>query len=146
MRAALAIAVLACACDRAPPIASCTDDLAGVYEAETAPTRARWHVLDNRVSLEVYPIFADSLRPDGLEVAPRVIDLRRTPDAFVGQVTRRYMRGTTRCDAKAPARVTTCKDNTLEIVLADPVPPIGFAPCVWGQTASSRRERWRRVQ
>jgi hypothetical protein len=42
--------------------------------------------------------------------------------------------------------VTSCKDDTLEIVLGDPVPPISFAPCAWGQNAPSRRERWRRVK
>jgi hypothetical protein len=145
----LAIALLLCSCDRRAPIATCTDDLAGVYEVETTATEqtpTRWHLLDHRRSLEAYPMFADVETVPGLEVAPRVMDLRRTPDALVGEVTRRYLQGSARCDAKATARVTSCKDDTLEIVLADPQPPIAFAPCAYGQPGSSRRERWRRVR
>lgn len=144
----LAIALLLCSCDRRAPVATCTDDLAGVYEVETTATEevpTRWHLLDHRRSLEAYPLFADVISVPGLEVAPRVIDLRRTPDALVGEVTRRFMQGALRCDAKATAHVTSCANDTLEIVLADPQPPLQFAPCAWGQPASSRRERWRRV-
>ena len=143
--------LVVCACNQsAQPIARCTDDLAGVYEVETTATErepTRWHVLDNRRSLEAYPMFDDTtVTVPGIELAPRVIDLRRTPDQLGGEVTRRYMQGSWRCDAKANVRVTSCTDNTLEIVLADPVPPISFDPCAWGQAAPSRRERWRRVR
>jgi hypothetical protein len=149
MRLAIAL-LLVCSCDRKEPIASCTDDLAGVYEVETTATEehpTRWNILDNRRGLEAYPKFDDVTHAAGLEIAPRVIDVRRTNnDALVGEVTRRYMQGPLRCDAKASARVTSCKDDTLEIVLADPQPPLTFEPCAWGQHAPSRRERWRRVK
>ncbi|MDQ3334060.1 MAG: hypothetical protein M4D80_02785 [Myxococcota bacterium] len=144
----LAIALLLCSCDRREPVASCTDDLAGVYEVETTATEehpTRWNILDNRRGLEAYPMFDDVAQGSG-ESAPRVIDLRRTGDALVGEVTRRFMQGPLRCDAKATARVTACKDDMLEIVLADPQPPLTFDPCAYGQSASSRRERWRRVK
>lgn len=137
------------ACNRTPSIATCTDDLAGVYEVETTATEevpTRWHVLDNRITLEAYPLFADVHTVANLEVAPRVIDLRRTGDQLAGNVTRRYMQGSKRCDAKARVAVTACSGNTLELVLADPVPPIAFEPCAFGQPASSRRERWRLLQ
>ena len=137
----LALALLVCSCDRTEPIAQCTDDLAGVYEVEG--TAQRWHMLDNRRGLEGYPLFADG---GSGETAPRAIDLRRTGDALVGEVTRRFMQGKLRCDAKASARVTSCAADTLEIVLADPLPPLQFEPCTWGQSAPSRRERWRRVR
>jgi hypothetical protein len=39
-------------------------------------------------------MFDDVTPTAGLEIAPRVIDLRRTGDALVGEVTRRYMQGT----------------------------------------------------
>ena len=144
----LAIALLLCSCDRTEPIARCTDDLAGVYEVETTATEAqpaRWNIIDNRVAIEAYPQFADG---GSGETAPRAIDLRRTTggDALAGDVTRRFMQGKLRCDAKASARITSCANDTLEIVLADPQPPLQFAPCTWGQTAPSRRERWRRVR
>ena len=145
----LAIALLLCSCDRRPPIAACSDELAGIYEVETTATEetpTRWSVLDHRRSLEAYPLFPDVVEVAGLEVAPRVIDLRRVEGGLAGEVTRRFMQGAQRCDAKASARVTACKDDTLEIVLADPQPPLRFDPCAWGQPASSRRERWRRVR
>ena len=147
MRAVLL--ALLCSCDRRAPIESCTDELGGTYVADDGRT---WNILDVDRSalrapgraLEVYPMFDDAPRDTGLEVAPRVIDLRRTGDAFIGEVTRRYMQGSLRCDAKAAARITSCKDNTLELVLSDPPPPMEFSPCKWGQPAPSRRERWRR--
>lgn len=139
----LAIALLLCSCDRTEPIARCTDDLAGVYEVDGASTR--WNIIDNRVAIEAYPLFADG-GPG--ETAPRAIDLRRTSggDALAGDVTRRFMQGKLRCDAKASARITSCANDTLEIVLADPQPPLQFAPCTWGQSAPSWRERWHRVK
>jgi hypothetical protein len=142
MRLAIVAPVLwVAACDRQPPIASCSDDLHGVYIAGDR----EWNILDNRHSLEVYPMFDDTADPPtGIEIAPRVLDLRRTQNALAGEVTRRYMKGSKRCEAKAPARVTACEGNTLDIVLADPVAPISFEPCAWGQPASSRRERWQR--
>jgi hypothetical protein len=109
--------------------------------SEVSAPGPRWSVLDNRRSVEVYPLFADG---GSGETAPRAIDLRRTGDALVGEVTRRFMQGALRCDAKASARVTSCANNTLEIVLADPQPPLTFDPCAWGQSAPSRRERWHR--
>jgi hypothetical protein len=149
MRPAILLALIA-SCDRHAPFARCTDDLGGVYEVETTATEQtppRWNVLDTRRGLEIYPMFDDTLVVPGLETAPRVLDLRRiSDDALAGEVTRRFMQGPLRCDAKATAHVTACKDNTLELVLADPVQPLAFEPCAYGQAASSRRERWRRVR
>ncbi|MBA3819606.1 MAG: hypothetical protein H0X17_11990, partial [Deltaproteobacteria bacterium] len=56
----------------------------------------------------------------------------------------RYLRGADRCDARAAARITACSANTLDVVLADPPPPLGFAPCTYGAPAASHRERWQR--
>lgn len=144
----LAIALLLCSCDRRAPITSCTDDLAGVYEVETTATEqhpTRWHLLDHRRSLEAYPMFDDTAGTTG-EVAPRAIDLRRAAAGLAGEVTRRYMQGSRRCDAKTPVRVTACSDDTLQLVLGDPQPPLTYDPCAWGQPAPTRRERWRRVR
>lgn len=148
MRLAIATLLL-CSCDRTEPIARCSDDLAGVYEVETTATEqtpTRWHLLDNRRTLEAYPLFDDSLAIAGLETAPRVLDLRRDGDALAGELSRRFMHGPLRCDAKATAKVTACAGETLEIVLGDPVQPLAFDPCAYGQSAPSRRERWRRVK
>jgi len=78
------------------------------------------------------------------EVAPRVIDLERRGDALSGTQHRRYMRAADRCDDRVPVRVTACAGDTLDIVLADSVPPLSYAPCTWPSRAPSRRERWRR--
>jgi hypothetical protein len=131
------------ACDRRAPIAACSDDLRGVYAPEGASER-RWMILDNGDTLEAYPLFDDSAPATGLEVAPRVIDLSRTGGGITGNVRRRYLRGVERCDARVPVRVTACADDGLELVLADPEPPIATAPCAWPRPGGSRVERWRR--
>jgi hypothetical protein len=147
--AAAALAVLACAACGAPAgPGTCADDLQGVY---TAPDGARWMVLDNRreglPSLEVYPLFpdaADVVAPAGVVVAPRVIDLRVAGARAAGDVLRRYTRGGDACTARAPVHVTACTPAGLELVLADPAAPLGFAPCVAAPVAPSRREVWAR--
>ncbi|HWU89527.1 MAG TPA: hypothetical protein VN253_19835, partial [Kofleriaceae bacterium] len=137
------------ACDRRPPLASCDDDLRGVYVADGQ----RWMILDGRDALEVYPLFDDVTParsaggPDAeLEVAPRMISLRRTPGGVAGEVRRRYMRGTRVCLAKVPARLTACAGDAIELVVSDPAPPLAWErPCLWPRPGSSRRERWIRI-
>jgi hypothetical protein len=127
------------ACDRRVPITSCADDLSGEY----ANGDQRWMVLDRGSSLEAYPLFPDV--PAGpLEVAPRVIELGRTGTQIAGEVRRRYMKATTICIAKLPARITACTDDSLELVFADTSPPLAFDPCRWPGPEPSRRERWMR--
>ena len=43
-----------------------------------------------------------------------------------------------------PVRVARCADDTLEVVHADPPPPLSFAPCQFGRAEPARVERWRR--
>lgn len=87
-----AVVLVLAACSRRAEIASCDDDLRGVYVADGE----RWMVLDNGATLEAYPLFPDGARPSeldvtpsehtgagalaALEVAPRVIDLSRATD------------------------------------------------------------------
>jgi hypothetical protein len=137
VRRAVALALLV-ACDRRAPIASCGEDLRGVYAAGDQ----RWMMLDTGDTLEAYPLFPDAPATPGLEVAPRVIDLTRTPDGLAGFVRRRYMQGTARCEAKVPVRVTACAADALELVVADPTPPLAFEPCSWPRREPSRVERW----
>jgi len=54
------------------------------------------------------------------------------------------MQQAVRCDAKVPVHVTRCAGATLELVLADPSPPISFVPCTWPRPAASRVARWQR--
>jgi hypothetical protein len=141
--AAAAIALACGACDRRPPLASCEDDLRGVYAADGR----RWMLLDEAGALEAYPLFSDAPPAPGLEVAPRMIALQRTPRGITGHVRRRYMRGSQACVAEVPARVTACAGDAIELVLSDPEPPIAWPaapeqPCGWPRPGSSRRERW----
>lgn len=130
------VAALAAACDRRPAITSCDDDLHGVWITDSG---AKWSLLDTGRTLEAFPMFDDAV-PGG---APRVIDVKRA-DKLTGTVTRRYMPGADECAAKAPIRIAKCKENTLQIVVADPQPPLSFTPCSWGKPAESRLEHWRR--
>lgn len=137
-RAAIALAVV-CACHRSPSITSCADDLGGLWRDPSGHT---WMILDEGASLEVYPVFDDGVGPAAIVEAPRVIDLARSGEQMTGSVHRQYVKGGDACTASVPARVTACADRALDIVLADPTPPLGFAPCAWGRPEPSRREHW----
>ena len=130
------------ACSRRDPVMSCSDNLAGAWSSEGGE---HWAILDHGHVLESYPLFDDTHprnAPAGLELGPRVIDLER--GGRRGEIKRRYGKAGVVCLAKAPVHVMSCADDTLELILADPTPPISFAPCAWGRSEPSRRERWRR--
>jgi hypothetical protein len=137
---ALAVAVAVAACSHGPQLASCDDDLRGVYVADGE----RWMMLDRGATLEAYPMFPDGGPPGDLVIAPRVIDLERRGGALTGTLRRRYMRRAERCDAQLPVHVTSCAGETVTLVLADPAPPLGFSPCTWPGASPSRVVRWRR--
>ncbi len=142
MRWATALAVLG-ACSRPAPPPSCDDDLAGTWRSEGGE---RWMILESG-ALEIYPLFDDTRRagaPAELELGPRTIDLTRRAKAADGEVRRRYMRAGEVCIAKAPAHLVACTRDTLELVVADPPPPIAFGLCTWSSPEPSHRERWRR--
>jgi len=166
------VVLVIAACSRREPIASCDDDLQGVYAAEGE----RWMVLDHGATLEAYPLFPDGggpgpagALPAGVVVAPRVIDVQRSPGSPgsaassaagplpsadpqratrsappAGTLRRRYMRRDERCEAHVPVHLTRCAGDTLELVLADPSPPLAYAPCTWPLPGPSRVVRWRR--
>ncbi|HET9623630.1 MAG TPA: hypothetical protein VFP84_19795 [Kofleriaceae bacterium] len=147
-RAALSV-LAAAACSRGAPITSCDDDLRGVYTAAPVggdAAGAPWMILDDGEALAAYPLFPDppALVGAATETAPRVIALARKAGAIAGEVHRRFMQRAAACDGRAPAHVVRCAGDTLELVLGDPVPPTGFAPCAWGAAAPSHAERWRR--
>ena len=138
-----ATVVALAACHHDAPITSCEQELSGTYVSE--PGRP-WRLAERRGALEAYPLFDDSGRGSSDEIAPRWLELARTPAGITGTVRRRFMRGAVRCEAKVPARIVSCANDTLELVLADPVPPLAHAPCRFGRPAGSRRELWRRVR
>jgi len=150
-------------------MAGCDDDLRGVYVAGlrgvpgatgvAGANAERWMVLDDGPTLEAYPLFPDGATPGPAsavgpatgdaavtEVAPRVIDFERTPGkpTIDGTLRRRYLRRADLCDAHVPVHLTSCAGDVLQLVLADPAPPISWAPCVWPGLAPSRVVRWRR--
>ncbi len=128
------------ACDHRAPIASCDQDLSGEY---TEGDR-RWTILDRGRDLAAFPGFADTPSAAGLEVAPRVLELHRAANGLRGDVKRRYMKGAQSCWSKVPVTVARCAGDTLEVVHADPPPPLSFAPCQFGRAEPARVERWRR--
>lgn len=164
MKRAVVLAIVACS--RREPIASCDDDLRGVYVAGDE----RWMMLDRGDTLEAYPLFPDGMAPDPagtprggpaeLIVAPRMFDFRTdlagsSPGSgasglpvrqapVTGTLRRRYMRGAARCDAHVPVHITRCAGDTLELVLSDPSPPLDYTPCTWSRLGPSRLVRWRR--
>ena len=142
MKLALALACAApVACDRRPAVTSCDDNLDGVW---VTPAHAHWMMLDHGATLEAYPMFDDGSAGESMG-APRAIDLTRG-DKLAGEIKRRFMRGADLCDAHAPIHVAKCKDDALEVVLADVVAPIAYAPCEWPQPAPSRVEWWKRAR
>ena len=145
-RAAVLAGMLAlAACQRRAPLASCDDNLRGVYTAGPGDGAERWMILDSDDKLEAYPLFPDVDGPRELEIHPRRIDLTRATDpTLAGTVHRRYLRRADICEAQAPVHVTRCAGDTLELVLTEPAPPLGFSPCTWPGPAPSRLVRWQR--
>ncbi len=129
------------ACKREQPLSTCDANLQGVWRT---PQNARWMLLDNRQTLEAYPLFDDSV-PSG---APSVIDLSRDltrPDGrLAGEVKRRFMVRADTCEGRAPFHVTSCSAATLQVVRGDISPPLTYAPCSWPQTLPTRVETWTR--
>jgi len=134
---ALVLAVAACA----KKIRSCDDELGGVY---VAPSGERWSVTDERAALEVYPLFPDAPSSPDIVIAPRVIDLHRGGGpTLAGETKRRYMLRAVACEGRAPASITRCEGDALDVVAADPTPPTSFEPCTFG-APRTRVERWKR--
>jgi hypothetical protein len=122
-------------------IRSCDDDVGGVY---AAPSGERWIVLDNGPALELYPLFPDAPSSPDIVIAPRVIDLHRAGGpTLAGETKRRYMLRALACDGRAPASITRCAGDALDVVVADPSPPTSFEPCAF-EAPRTRVERWRR--
>ncbi len=151
----LGTAALALAACGHPSAATCKDDLQGVY---TTPAGERWHLLDNGPTLEAYPMFDDAhgsaavaagsadlvTGSADLVLAPRVIDLMRTPAGLEGSISRRFMRRADACTGRAPFHVTACTADGLEVVAGDVAPPLALAPCTPAPPLPSRAEHWRR--
>lgn len=106
-------------------------------------------ILDNRDTLEAYPLFADTADTTGappLErdevLAPRTIDLRRDASKLTGEVRRRVMRRADTCDARGDVVIRTCAADALDLDVADAPLPAKLAPCVWPAPRSPHREHW----
>lgn len=145
-RAAIALAIVAAivsaACGKRATVTTCTDNLSGAWQGEAGH---RWMMIDNGSALEAYTLFDDTHpqgAPAGIEIGPRVIDLKRAAQGAEGDVKRRYMHAGDECLGRAAAHLVSCREDTLELVLADPAAPAAYAPCQWGRPEPSRRERW----
>ncbi len=145
MRAALlAVVLVGCAKER-PPLSSCDESLAGVWTTEIGQP---WMLLEGkgaqRGQLEGYPLFDDIAGVPGSEVSPRALDLSRDAGELRGEVTRRYMRGSERCDQKALITMSECHGNTLQVERREITPPISIMPCEPGIPGPVRHELWTR--
>ena len=143
-RAARCVVLLAAAaCSRRAPLTTCDDDLRGVYRDGDQ----RWMILDDSATLEAYPLFPDADGPGDVVTAPRKLELARSAGgsaALAGTLHRRYMRGSASCDAGIAVHATRCAGDTIDLVLADPSPPLAFSPCSWPRPAPSRLVHWQR--
>jgi hypothetical protein len=145
MRAALwAVLLVGCAKER-PPLASCDQSLAGVWTTETGQ---QWMLLEGkgeqRGQLEGFPLFDDIAGVPGSEVSPRAMDLKHESGAVRGEVTRRYMRGSERCDQQAPVTMSACRGNAMQVERREITPPVSIAPCSAGMPGPTRHETWTR--
>jgi len=172
MKRAIVLAIAACS--RRAELTSCDDDLRGVYVAgderwmilDNGDTLEAYPLFPDSPGPDPHgPI------PAGVIVAPRVIDFQRAPAdpgaagpgsmasspqqseepplpagrvGLVGTLRRRYMRRAEHCDAHLPVHVMRCAGDTIELVLADPSPPLEYSPCAWSRPEPSRLVRWRR--
>jgi hypothetical protein len=128
------VAVLGCRSQ----IDSCAQNVDGEY----ADGDRHWMIIDQSPAIKIYPLFPDVPRSE-LEVAPRFIELTRG-DRIDGFVNRRYMKGSQQCVVQAPAHLTACHDDVLEIVVSDPGPPTDFEKCT-SIAGTSKREVWLRM-
>lgn len=132
LAATLAALALGAACDRAPSVRGCDDDLTGVWRG---PAGA-WQLITTRGGRELYPIDREAplALPPSVIAAPAAIDL---PRAGAGAITRRYERGAQFCRMTGAARLTACGGATLTLELAPPPPPDDWDGCV-GPAAAPR--------
>lgn len=130
--AALAALALAAACDRAPSVRSCDDDLTGVWRG---PAGA-WQLVTTARGRELHPIERElpADLPPGVIAAPATIEL---PRAGAGAFVRRYERGARFCRMTGPARLTACGGGRLTLEVAPPPPPDDWDRCA-GAAAASR--------
>jgi hypothetical protein len=142
LAAALAAAALACHADP-PPLASCKDSLAGVWDARlddaatlpAAPLRAderlAFDVREENGALAFYPLW-DSARPPGgktplatdpsappapLSLSPWRITLTHAGDAAVGQLRWRVTQAGKTCAEEQPARLSACQNASARLEL-----------------------------
>jgi hypothetical protein len=135
------IVVALVACGRTHHVASCDDDLDGVWHA---PDGA-WMMIDHGVTLEAYPMQPDAPAVGSdMVAAPRTLDLERGEVTLTGSMRRRFMRRADTCDARATVRVTACRSDMLEVVTTAIATPIDVAPCRWPAPQPAHVERWTR--
>ena len=142
--ATLATAALAAlGCRRPAPLASCADDLAGVWAVPDEPTASgeprRYHVIDRGGAIELYPMFDDSVvapgdrkatTADAVIAAPAAIDLTRAADGtLTGTLVRRFQRGAATCILRTPARLHDCAGDRATLEVTPLAPPVDWARC-----------------
>lgn len=142
-------------CDAGAPergTAGCPGSLSGLWRVEGAVGAApTWAILDLGARAEVYAAFDDAaLTPASgeppTERAPRHLELVRVHSGLVGHVDRRIARGQERCAQRAPARISSCAGDSLELTLGRLPEPGRVVLCPAATSTEPERLRLRRVR
>jgi len=124
MRLALSGALAVAAC-RAAPVASCQDDLSGIWAAEDG---RRFDIVDRGGTVEVYPLFD----PVGEKQArpwrtPAKTELQRRGMVLAGTSTFQAQDARV-CTVTTPARLEACGDGRASLVV-DLAPALDASAC-----------------
>lgn len=119
-----ALLVVVCACNRAPSVDTCKDDLSGVWRGDTG---RRYHAIRERGRVDIYPMFNAAHITGGTDYAPYLFGFARKGDALVGERVQRVTRKRNTCRLRTKATVT-CADSAL-VLRYDAVRTIDWARC-----------------
>jgi hypothetical protein len=116
------------------PIRTCADDLSGIWAADDG---RRFHLVDRRETVEVYPLF-DPVPPEAKQArpwrTPPKTELRRQGGRLAGKSSFR-VQDVHACTVTTPARIEGCAGGRAALVI-DLDAPVDARAC-----AAATRER-----
>lgn len=130
-RLALVIVAGLWACNSAPKVDSCADDVSGVWRGDDG---RRYHALAERGRVDLYPMFNAARREAGVDYAPYMFGFARSGAQLVGERVQRATHKRNTCRLRTRATVA-CGDNTL-VLRYDAIDHIDWARCRARRTRS----------
>jgi hypothetical protein len=116
--------LLLSACSKPPAVASCEDDLSGVWHEQGDAGRGYDWRPSRSGGYEVFAMFDTARPPDGsakldspIVYAPWVWDLDRLPAGISGTRLQRLTRDGASCEVRTPVEIRSCADDTLTIAV-----------------------------